>query len=84
MTSMTSVIDGSTTFSNDSTGQLTSAAYNGTGNQLGGTTATNESYTLDANGNRSYSTSTTSSTQAGWTTGAANRLAVGRHLQLYL
>ena len=74
MTSMTSVIDGSTTFTNDTTGQLTSATYNTSGNLLGGSGAVNEAYTLDANGNRTYSTSTTSATQTAWTTGTGNRL----------
>jgi RHS repeat-associated protein len=78
MTSMTSAIDNAsgaaTTFNNDATGQLTSAAYNSTGNTLGGVGAVNESYTLDANGNRLASTSASSSTQTGWQTGAANRL----------
>ena len=78
MTSMTSAIDNatgtSTTYSNDASGRLTSATYNSSGNTISGYGAVNEAYTLDANGNRVAATSTTSSTQAAWGTGAANRL----------
>ena len=74
MTLMTSVIDGTTSFTNDDDGQLTAATYNGSGNSLGGVTASDESYTYDGNGNRTASTPPASATEASCITATGNEL----------
>ena len=60
--SSTSAMDGGTTYRNDDADQLSSVTYNSSGGESGAAAATDESYRLDQNGNRTDSTSPTSAT----------------------
>ena len=52
LTESTSAMDGSTTYSNNASDQLTGATYNSSGSRSGAAAANNESYDFDQNGNR--------------------------------